>query len=668
MKHFLCVIGSLFYGFCYAQHISEFESLHNTPQDSDFHLALTHDFQVIIQHGDPLSDGGSLPDNCDFSGFVPRESSSKYGYLSINSESAPGGVSILDIEYDDTSGKWEILKSESVPFPLFSFPTIANCSGTVTPWNTIISCEEYTSIRLKEDPRYGYPLDINFDGYHDFGWAIEIDPATKAVINQPGGRNGPDKLWAMGNFQHENAVVHKNKRTVYQGADNTVGEGFLYKFVADVEEKLVTGDLFVYRAGINGNGEWIQLKNKTPSEQNSTIAQSLAVNATNFIGIEDVEISPVDGKIYFAVKNESKVYRLEDSDPLAGMTTSGFETYVGGQDYEILPGVIEPWGRGNDNLAFDEKGNLWVLQDGDRNYIWVVENGHTQVSPRVKIFGRTPAGSEPTGITFSPDHKFLFMSIMHPSEGNSITSQKDALGKDISFDKDAVLVIARKEYFGPNQAGRHKELVITQYYHDTDSNSKWIELKNISGEKIPHSSYFMHLYADVLLPDISNNLPSASFDIPDMEIDEVILLKNSEAPPMPISTHIANVRQFQTDVCDFDGNDVLVLTSSPGSLRYANRRDVIGELDGSNWGANRSIIRGANSREEPEKDFNIFNWIVLNPDQEVDQADIQTNLALGTHGVGPTSWDGATWSNLWPDRTRSTILSAGKKLTEPLTS
>ena len=69
---------------------------------------------------------------------------------------------ILDIEFDDVLGSWSWDKNNSklVGFSLLSeliifppeleslFPTAANCSGTVTPWNTIITCEEYTSIEL----------------------------------------------------------------------------------------------------------------------------------------------------------------------------------------------------------------------------------------------------------------------------------------------------------------------------------------------------------------------------------------------------------------------------------------------------------------------------------------------------------------------------------------
>lgn len=52
------------------------------------------------------------------------------------------------------------------------------------------------------------------------------------------------------------------------------------------------------------------------------------------------------------------------------------ETYVVNTSYDIEHenGTTSAnWGYGNDNLAFDGDGNLWVFQDGGNNYIWLVE-------------------------------------------------------------------------------------------------------------------------------------------------------------------------------------------------------------------------------------------------------------------------------------------------------
>ena len=164
-----------------AQLIGEFNSLAPGEQDSYFHIPATHSFQYIIESGDSLTEGGILPVKNDFAGYVPINASSINGYLSINSENTPGGATILDIELNQFIGKWLISRSEAVDFSSVN-GTARNCSGAVTPWGTIISCEEEKS------------ADDNGDGYNDLGWSIEIDPVTKQVIDQDGGLDGGDKL------------------------------------------------------------------------------------------------------------------------------------------------------------------------------------------------------------------------------------------------------------------------------------------------------------------------------------------------------------------------------------------------------------------------------------------------------------------------------------------
>jgi uncharacterized protein len=410
-----------------AQTIGNFTSIEPLQQSSDFIIPSTHVFQKIIEYNDELTQGGTFPGACDFTAYVPINGDSENGYLSINAENTVGGVSILDVNYNALTKLWEISQSQAVNFDNVG-GTGRNCLGTVTPWNTVLSSEEIVSTE-----------DLNSDGYNDLGWIVEIDPVTKTVI---------DKRWALGNFNHEGIAIHQNQRTVYQGSD--FNPGYIYKFVAENAQDLSAGDLYVYSGLKDGPGNWIQLLNTTAADQNSVLAQSADVGATIFDGVEDVEIGP-DGLIYFAVKGENKVYRFLDSDPLTGTTVPLMETFVGNSYYDIehesgTSSVF--WGYGNDNLAFDSEGNLWVLQDGDNNYIWVVENGHSQAIPKVKIFGQAPIDSEPTGITFSPDFRFLFMSVQHPDSSNNVTSQIDAAGNVIYFDKDISLVIALEENLG----------------------------------------------------------------------------------------------------------------------------------------------------------------------------------------------------------------------------
>ncbi|NNC50633.1 MAG: DUF839 domain-containing protein [Flaviramulus sp.] len=485
--------------FLESQNIGDFTSITPATQTEAFVISSSHTFQKIIEVGDALDIGGSLPINPDFTGYVPITGSSTNGYLSINSEAGPGGNTILDINFDSSSNLWEITASEAVDFTDPNIVgTFANCSGTVTSWGTVITSEEFS-----------IPNDTNSDGYYDVGWNIEIDPVTKTVVNN-------QKLWALGNFKHENVVVHSNDRTVYQGADDTSGFGFLYKFVATTAQDLSKGDLYVYTGPKSGSGSWVMINDssipahETPSHRNNTMALANGVGATNFVGIEDVEIGP-DGWIYFAVKSapDKRVYRFQDSDPITGTTVTNMETFVGNTDtnpnieYNIFDGnntTAVAWGSGNDNLAFDNDGNLWVLQDGSTDYIWVVKSGHTQAIPDVEIFGVVPLGAEPTGITFSPDNKFLFMSVQHPDSGN-VANQIDAAGNTVNFDKGTVLVIARNENLGTSLFV--KEPFTTNYKlfpNPLESN----KILNIKGIQIDNVQLFSILGEKLLDVDYNN--------------------------------------------------------------------------------------------------------------------------------------------------------------------
>jgi hypothetical protein len=176
------------------------------------------------------------------------------------------------------------------------------------------------------------------------------------------------------------------------------------------------------------------------------------LGATNFAGVEDVEISPLDGMIYFTSKSSSRVYRFKDF----GTTVNDFEIFVGNasMNYEVTYEdngdtltAYEQWRNGNDNLCFDDLGNLYVLQDGGRNHIWMVPPCHTEQNPDVRLFAVTPAGCEPTGMTFSPDFKYMFLSLQLPDNAN-ITVQKDAAGQYVVFNRDAAIVIAHNGFLG----------------------------------------------------------------------------------------------------------------------------------------------------------------------------------------------------------------------------
>jgi len=421
-------------------HISNYVSVLPSAQPDSLRIPSTHTFQMLVQSGDPYTNAadGVTKSTFDFTGYVPINGSSTNGYLSINHEEGSwpaAGVSILSLNYSAAGRRWNVTNNVPVDFGVVA-GTGRNCSGTVTPWGTIITSEETLPTS-----------DVNADGYQDIGWNVEINPVTHAVVDHD--NNGtPDKLWSLGRMSHENVVVASDSLTVYEGNDEN--PGYIFKLIANSKMQLGTGTLYVLKlTGTPDNstaGEWIIVPNSTPTECNNVRAFAASINATNFNSIEDVEISPLDGKIYFTSKASSRVYRFKDN----GTTVNQFDIFVGNASslYTINYGsgtASEQWRDGNDNLTFDDQGNLYVIQDGGRNHIWMVKPCHTAANPAVELFAVTPAGCEPTGMTFSPDYKFMFVSMQHPSAAN-LTQMRDATGNLVRFNKESAIVIARKEF------------------------------------------------------------------------------------------------------------------------------------------------------------------------------------------------------------------------------
>ena len=409
----------------FSQTIGTFNSVTPTAQTEQFVIPASHRFQKLMKTGDPLSAGGNMLDNPDFSCYVPIAGSSTNGYVNINHETAPGGATVLDVNYNNMTKLWSISHSQAADLAAINGLTAANCSGGLTPWGTVLSGEEYV-----------YTSDFNADGYNDIGWIVEFDPVTRKAIR---------KLWALGCVAHENAAVKSDGTTIYFGADNN-DFGYVYKFVCTTANDPTSGTLYALQVTGGGNGTWLVIPNTTQSDRNNTVSLSTTAGATNISRIEDVEIGP-DGKIYVASTSNKEIYRFRDN----GTTVSNYETYVSNQCYTVN-GVCENYGypgeAGNDNLAFDGEGNLWILNDGSGNHIWVVGASHTPGGTNdVRLFATTPAGCEPTGITFSPDYKFMFISIQHPNSGNT-ASQIDAAGNPIVFNKGTTLVVARQEFLG----------------------------------------------------------------------------------------------------------------------------------------------------------------------------------------------------------------------------
>jgi secreted PhoX family phosphatase len=444
-----------------------------------------------------------LGNNLDFTGFVPISGSSSNGYLSISSETTPAECAILSVSLNNSTATWITTDGGKVDFPTSELGAVSRfCSGTVTRRNTVMVCEEAVT-----------DIDVNGDGYQDIGWVIEIDPATRTVINQDG-ITGADKLWAVGRQSHENVAIRADEGLIYWGADANP-TGYLYKFVPNVPGDYTSGDLFVLQTTSSlGVGQWQQVDNSTQAARNNTVPTSTAAGAYNFNGIEDVEIGP-DGKIYFTAKGTGYIYRFRD----VGGSVDQLEIYVNSVSYDVDgsgPFTTEPWGLGHDNLAFDGEGNLWVLQDGTRNHIWVVSPAHSAASPSIRLFATTPEGSEPTGITFTPDYRYMFLSFQHPSTSNT-ASQQDAAGNAVVFNTHTTVVVARKEFLGPTAALPVKFSAFEVYEKNNKAVINWT-VEQISNHKffdVERSVDGIHFIRVATITDNIEHMNRASFTYTD---------------------------------------------------------------------------------------------------------------------------------------------------------
>ena len=117
-----------------AQTIGTFSSVAPTDQTQQFVIPSTHRFQKIVQSGDAYTTGGgTLREGFDFTCYVPISGSSTNGYVSLNHEYYPGAVSILDVNYNNTTKLWAMTNSQIADLTAATGFTIANCSGLKNP-------------------------------------------------------------------------------------------------------------------------------------------------------------------------------------------------------------------------------------------------------------------------------------------------------------------------------------------------------------------------------------------------------------------------------------------------------------------------------------------------------------------------------------------------------
>ncbi|MCV2885957.1 DUF839 domain-containing protein [Aestuariibacter sp. AA17] len=278
-------------------------------------------YQVIGQTGDTF--GGKLANgfgniysadgavklnenhNPDFNGFV--QTAPGEGYLYTNWELIPGGMSRLKIKKQE--GQWIVQEAMMVDFSSVQ-GTAANCFGSVSPWGTPLTSEEWVllddrnststadwnnpDLETKDaDSDYvvkamgayvnGNTGATDLPNPYRYGYIVEITDATAAAPK-------PVKHFTLGRVQHENSVVMPDERTVYTTQDDT--GGVLLKFVADQAQDLSSGTLYAAKLKQDDSKEpavtgfdvtWVPLASGSNTQIEAWIAEYDTVTSDDFV-------------------------------------------------------------------------------------------------------------------------------------------------------------------------------------------------------------------------------------------------------------------------------------------------------------------------------------------------------------------------------------------------
>lgn len=354
--------------------------------------------------------------NCDFVAYMPLPAgspSSRRGLLVVNHEYTnsellfPGltqatilekitpeqveiemaahGLSVVEIEF--AGGRWRVvadsprnrrISARSTPMivsgPAAGHPRLRtsadpsarsvigmlnNCAGGVTPWGTVLTCEENFNLYFAGDVlgltekrnylRYNmgaglarYPWWAKFQPRFDvtrepneanrFGWVVEIDPYDPEWV--------PVKRTALGRLKHEGAAttLAADGRVVVYSGDDTQFE-YIYKFVTEEKfdpakraanrDLLDQGTLYVARFEEDGRLRWLPLVHGTGplTAANDFHAQADVViecrRAADLLGAtpldrpEDVDVNPASGFVYAMLSNNTKREQVAPATPRA---------------------------------------------------------------------------------------------------------------------------------------------------------------------------------------------------------------------------------------------------------------------------------------------------------------------------------------------------------------
>jgi len=430
------------------------------------------DYELLIKWGDAINHEDTFGFNNDFTCFIPIKEKPDEGILWVNheyvhpyfihgnktaqslaqvqKEQYQVGGSLLHIRNKDS--EWQLVEDSEynrritaatmIPFnwdePIANTSqakgTLGNCAGGITPWGTILTCEEnyqhfygernFGQTTITPSP-YGWEKYDQQQPEH-FGWVVEVNPLTGKA----------QKHVALGRCAHECATVVSlpdGRVVIYTGDDKN--DEHLYKYVSNKPNDLKDGKLYVAQLE---SGKWLSLaiedqpvlartfKNQTDVLIHLREAAKL-VGATPLDRPEDIEIDPINGHVLVTLTNNvpkgnyfgSILKIIEKNDNHEALSFHAETLVTGGEE----TGFAAP-----DNMIFDRAGNLWFTSDisGSKmnkppyekfknNGLFVMPRKGKQLGQVLQV-ASAPIDAEMTGPWFSPDGQTLFLSVQHPGE------------------------------------------------------------------------------------------------------------------------------------------------------------------------------------------------------------------------------------------------------------
>lgn len=434
-------------------------------------------YKVLIRWNDPINSKESFGFNNDFTCFIPINNNPNDGLLWVNHEyTNPMFVSDyvhgkartieqVDKEMQSVGGsiirvkkvneQWQFQENDALnkritaktKIPLnWDAPikgvnevigTHSNCSGGITPWGTVLTCEENydqffgeTAYDENDTPSHrksglGWEDFYNYPPEH-YGWVVEVDPLTAKA----------KKHIALGRFAHEccTLIELEDKRIVAYTGDDSNNE-FIYKFISSKPRSLKEGTLYV---ADTIHGKWLSLKYEDQpilqekfKDQTEVLVR--AREAAKLVGAtpqnrpEDIEIDPLTGAVLIALTNNYSVGDHDGSILKIVEKNNQYESLEFTSE-TLIAGGAETGFTCPDNMVFDLSGNLWFTSDmsgskmnqPDGPYSNFKNNGlyvlirHGEGAGDIIQIASAPVDAEFTGPWFSPDYRTLFLSVQHP--------------------------------------------------------------------------------------------------------------------------------------------------------------------------------------------------------------------------------------------------------------